>query len=163
MDPITIALGVAKLAPMVAGWLGGDDAEKKAQKVVDVAESVTGLSGQSAVNMLSSDAAALEKFNERILEEMRLHSKDRDSARGLTATLAKAGHKAAWASPILSLVVVVGFFGMIYTVLKAEIPESSKEIAFILLGALGAGFTQVLNFWLGSSKSSQDKTPLIGK
>jgi hypothetical protein len=36
-----------------------------------------------------------------------------------------------------------------------------QNVLFTLLGALGAAFTQVVNFWLGSSKGSSDKTALI--
>jgi len=36
-----------------------------------------------------------------------------------------------------------------------------QNVLFTLLGALGAAFTQVVNFWLGSSKGSSDKTDLL--
>lgn len=88
-------------------------------------------------------------------------AQDRKSARSLTLGLATAGHRAAWSAPIISVVVVVGFFLIIYALFRNEIPEGSREIALILLGALGAGFTQVLNFWLGSSKGSKDKTEAL--
>ena len=40
-------------------------------------------------------------------------------------------------------------------------PSGVQNVLFTLLGALGAAFTQVVNFWLGSSKGSSDKTALI--
>jgi hypothetical protein len=40
-------------------------------------------------------------------------------------------------------------------------PNGLDNVLFTLLGALGAAFTQVVNFWLGSSKGSSDKTALI--
>jgi len=40
-------------------------------------------------------------------------------------------------------------------------PNSLQNVLFTLLGALGAAFTQVVNFWLGSSKGSSDKTDLL--
>lgn len=86
---------------------------------------------------------------------------DRKSARSLTSDLAKAGHGASYASAIISLVVCGGFFFVLYHVMENSIPEGSREIALILLGSLGAGFTQVLNFWLGSSKGSKDKTQAL--
>ncbi len=39
--------------------------------------------------------------------------------------------------------------------------NSLQNVLFTLLGALGAAFTQVVNFWLGSSKGSSDKTDLL--
>jgi hypothetical protein len=38
---------------------------------------------------------------------------------------------------------------------------SPNSVLFTLLGALGAAFTQVVNYWLGSSKGSTDKTALM--
>jgi len=40
-------------------------------------------------------------------------------------------------------------------------PSGLQNVLFTLLGALGAAFTQVVNFWLGSSKGSSDKTALL--
>ena len=40
-------------------------------------------------------------------------------------------------------------------------PSNLQNVLFTLLGALGAAFTQVVNFWLGSSKGSSDKTDLL--
>jgi type IV secretory pathway VirB10-like protein len=40
-------------------------------------------------------------------------------------------------------------------------PSGLQNVLFTLLGALSAAFTQVVNFWLGSSKGSSDKTALL--
>jgi len=40
-------------------------------------------------------------------------------------------------------------------------PNNLQNVLFTLLGALGAAFTQVVNYWLGSSKGSSDKTDLL--
>ena len=162
MDPISIAFGLAKFVPMIAGMIGGDDAEETAQKVVDVAESVTGRKGQDAVKAIEADPAMLEKFNEQVVKELEVHAKDRQSARRMQTSLAKSKHASAYAPAVISLIVTAGFFGMLYVVFNKSVPEGSEQIANSLLGVLGAGFTQVLNFWLGSSKSSQDKTMIMG-
>ena len=44
MDPITIALGIAKLTGLdkkIGGWIGGDNGSKVASKVVDIAQTIT--------------------------------------------------------------------------------------------------------------------------
>jgi hypothetical protein len=43
----------------------------------------------------------------------------------------------------------------------ATATNSLQNVLFTLLAALGAAFTQVVNFWLGSSKGSSDKTDLL--
>ena len=57
--------------------------------------------------------------------------------------------------------VVVGFGIMLWLILGNPIPLDNSEIIYILLGTLAAAFTQVCNFWLGSSRSSQEKTSQI--
>ena len=42
MDPLSIALGLSRFVPGLVRWIGGDKAGEVAEKVVDVARSVTG-------------------------------------------------------------------------------------------------------------------------
>jgi hypothetical protein len=51
VDPITIAMGLAELVPNIMKWFGGgDSAVATAQKVVDIAQKVTGTaSGEDAL------------------------------------------------------------------------------------------------------------------
>ncbi|MBL1321546.1 MAG: hypothetical protein COA63_010875 [Methylophaga sp.] len=44
MEPISIALALARLAPMVAGWVGGSNAEETVGEVIDIAKQVAGVS-----------------------------------------------------------------------------------------------------------------------
>ncbi len=167
MDPITIGLALAKFAPTVIGWIAGDDAEEKAKGVVKVAEDITGLSGMDAVSAIEADPKLALEFEQSVrqhqLEVLKVHAGDRDSARAQQTKLAEAGHRAAYAPAILSIIVTFGFFTIVWVLLKVAIPEASGDIIFMLLGTLAAGFTQVLNFWLGSSRSSQQKTALMSK
>lgn len=49
MDPITIALGLASFAPKIIQWItGNSNAASTAQKVVDIAQQVTGTSSGDA-------------------------------------------------------------------------------------------------------------------
>lgn len=78
-------------------------------------------------------------------------------ARALQDSLAKAGSPLQWAPSIVSVVVTV-FFALTITFLifwptKAE----NKDLLNICVGALVAGFSTVISFWLGSSQSSRSK------
>ncbi len=55
----------------------------------------------------------------------------------------------------LSTFVTIGFFGILITMLVYEYKPT--EPLLIMLGALGAAFGAVVNFWLGSSHGSQNK------
>ena len=59
----------------------------------------------------------------------------------------------------LSIFVTVGFFSILITMLVWEYKPT--EPLLIMLGALGAAFGAVVNFWLGSSNGSQRKSELL--
>lgn len=61
----------------------------------------------------------------------------------------------------LSAGITVGFFSILITMLVWEYKPT--EPLLIMLGALGAAFGAVVNFWLGSSNSGQRKTELLAK
>ena len=69
-------------------------------------------------------------------------------------------------SVIVSGLVLLGFFGMLFVLLTRDPAAfqnmgSIQNVLFTLLGALAAAFSQVVNYWLGSSKESADKTQLL--
>lgn len=60
----------------------------------------------------------------------------------------------------LSIFITAGFFSILITMLVWEYKPT--EPLLIMLGALGAAFGAVVNFWLGSSAGSQRKSELLG-
>jgi len=68
-----------------------------------------------------------------------------------------------WPLYVLAAVIVLGFFGLTVTMVAHEIPDKSKEIAYMLLGGLMSGFSMVLSYFFGSSAGSAQKTTQIGK
>ena len=60
---------------------------------------------------------------------------------------------------ILSTFVTLGFFGILGSMLVME--YSPTDSLLIMLGALGAAFGAVVNFWLGSSNGSALKSDLL--
>lgn len=60
----------------------------------------------------------------------------------------------------LSIFITSGFFSILITMLVWEYKPT--EPLLIMLGALGAAFGAVVNFWLGSSNGSQRKSELLG-
>lgn len=63
----------------------------------------------------------------------------------------------------LAWTIVVGFFSLTGILTFVPIPTDSTGVVFLLFGALIAGFTQVINYFFGSSKSSTDKTKMLFK
>jgi len=84
---------------------------------------------------------------------------DVQDARRNQIELVKADSKIAWSAPIISLVVIVGFLGAVAAVLTRSVQES--QIAILLIGSLATKFSDVVSFWIGSSKGSADKMDAI--
>ncbi|BBD07773.1 hypothetical protein [Desulfovibrio ferrophilus] len=88
---------------------------------------------------------------------------DTQNARSLMKTLQNTS--LGKAPVILSIIITSGFFlVLILVILSATLNLNlggNKELVYLLVGTMTAGFTQVLNFWLGSSKGSSDKMSLL--
>lgn len=73
--------------------------------------------------------------------------------------------KASWLSknimPVLTIAVTIGFFGMLFYMLKYEVPKANERIMDILLGSLGTAWITMVSFYFGSSKGSEDKSKQI--
>lgn len=70
MPIIAIASALAQFAPMIAGWLGGPKAEDVAQKVVGVAQAVTGAAdGNAALGMIQTDPNLAFQFQKAVLDQ----------------------------------------------------------------------------------------------
>lgn len=70
MDPITIAMGLSQFVPQIARWIGGDKAGAVAQKVVDVAQQVTGqTSGDAALKALEADPNLVLQYRQAVLAQ----------------------------------------------------------------------------------------------
>lgn len=75
MDPITIAMGLASFVPDIIKWIGGNDnTVQAAQKVVDIAQKVTGTSsGEDALQTVKDNptlALQLQHEIDRHSEEL---------------------------------------------------------------------------------------------
>ena len=67
-----------------------------------------------------------------------------------------------WGRVTVSLLVVSGFFYVLVLVLTTKMSGSATpEVLLVMLGALGAGFQQVISYWVGSSSGSSAKDKVI--
>ncbi|WP_426956086.1 glycoside hydrolase family 108 protein [Muricoccus radiodurans] len=118
---------------------------------------------------LAADRAAGERNAE--LETFRATLVDRDSARRSMAELVRGGSRLAWGPAMVSTLVVLGFFAVLILLVTLDVgPDGGARfdpqvgsIINITVGALGAAFAAVVNFWIGSSQSSRDKDAIVGR
>lgn len=87
------------------------------------------------------------------LEELRLRTLDVQDAR-------KHQSLGTW---VISGLVVAGFLIAVALVMTVDIPQGAGPVAYLLVGTLAAGFTQVLNFFLGSSMGSKEKDATMAR
>jgi len=114
---------------------------------------------EDAAKAILEDSNKLSEFRLKArqleLDELKLRTQDVQDAR---KTL-----QGSRGSIIVSVFVVLGFMAATIVVMAVPLPAGSQNVAYLLLGALAAGFSQVLNFWLGSSLGSKNKDAIMGK
>lgn len=70
MDPITIAIGLSQFVPKIVKWIAGDKAGTVAQKVVDIAQQVTGApTGDAALKALQADPNLVLQYQQAMLAQ----------------------------------------------------------------------------------------------
>ena len=63
---------------------------------------------------------------------------------------------------ILALGVIIATFVLFYALLFRNIVDgTSKDIILFVLGCVSSNVTQIISYYFGSSKSSEDKTKAI--
>lgn len=163
------------LAPTVASWLMGDKTGAAVTKITGIAQDLLGTSDAAGIERaIAADPNLALQFKMAVMQAeadarrqefdtLQAQLADVQSARNQTVKLAEAGSVIAWGAPIISILITVGFFAMLYLVIRQEIPESSQTLANIMLGSLGTSFTAVVGYWVGSSAGSAQKTNALEK
>ena len=142
-----------------------DDPAAAKQKIDTDAAAKSALQVQLAqIAVAAAQVQNEEADRQRVaqLEELREHLR---TPRGASAILglASQGSFIAWVAPAVSFLVMIGFYLLLaILIVKFTDPKLSEgleknQLINICIGALVAAFSTVVNFWLGSSKGSQDK------
>ena len=170
MEPITIALGLAKLTGLdkkIGHWIGGSNGEAVASKVVDMAQTLTGsASPEEAINRIKqSDKYAHELRTTLLNREKELDElayKNTQSARNMQIQALNQDDKFskrfiyyyAWFWSITTAL-YIGFITFM------PIPESSTRFADTILGfVLGTVIASILNFFFGNSRDNSRRNEI---
>lgn len=156
MEPITMA-GIANAAKGLVSGLFGD---KGIGGMVDSLHTSKEEKGEIQAKLETIKNSFETKVTELLLEREKAYLADTQNARD-NYTRIQESEKSSWMAknimPLLTIVVTVGFFGMLGYMLKYEVPESNERIMDILLGSLGTAWITMVSFYFGSSKGSEDK------
>ncbi len=169
MFPLAIPLIslAASIAPGIIGMFAGQKAGEMADSVVKAAKDIFGTTDQTTIqNKITADPSLKEQFAIQLNAEAERHKADLadiSSAREQTVELAKASSPIAYGAPIVSVIIVCGYFLVMYNLfgVKADLPERTSQLLNILFGALQISVGQVCNYWLGSSAGSASKDVLL--
>jgi lysozyme family protein len=153
----TLATDIANVVQKVTGTTDPGEAKQKLDS--DPAIS-TSLQVQLANIALSASKAQYEEQeNQRKTElaELSRRLDDVNAARTNQLDLAKIESPISWVPSAVSFLVMLGFYALLCLLILGHDKLSDNQFVNICIGALVAAFSTVVNFWLGSSKGSQDK------
>ncbi|HIF9321679.1 TPA: hypothetical protein ACX6QP_002176 [Photobacterium damselae] len=160
MSLISVALGIGKLiglGSLIGKWLGGDKGEYVANKVIDIAQTVTDKSTiDEAMDALTNSDKLQQKMRDEItanqLEFEKLSADDRKDAREMQEITLKQDD--------VFLKRFVCYFAIYWSLVAAAyvfaislgtVPVDSKEYIKPIMGALGAIIAGFMMFFYGTS------------
>jgi len=165
---------LGRIAPWIAGSLGGPMAGVATEALcraigmepsAENAEAIAELAGKDRLSgtqllalreaELEHEATMREAGYKSLLDLEAVAAGDRDSARRREMAVLD------WTPRILAYGVTAGFFGVLACLLFADLPGGTRDVLNIMLGALGAGWTQVISYYFGSSVGSARKNELL--
>lgn len=154
MDPITLAMGLAQFAPGIVRLLSGSSkAGEVAQKVVDVAEAVTGHTGPAAIEALKADPALVIQFRQAMAEI----DADLEKAYLADRQQARVAHRDHWMPWVLTLTLAIMVGLMVGGLFMLPTPPENREVVYLIAGQLIGSFATAVAYWLGSSRGSAMK------
>jgi hypothetical protein len=113
---------------------------------------------QAQLALLKEQNEQEAKKREVQLVQLRAEIEDTKGARSTFSALALANNPMAWGAPVVSLLVTVGFFGILTLLIFGVGGDlTNNQIINIAVGVLAAAFATVVSFWLGSSQGSRAK------
>lgn len=168
MEPISIALALAQFAPSIMRYFGAGNASVDvAQKVVDIAQTVTGAqSPEEALAAMRQNAELAHSFNLAVLESdttlEQAYLADRQDARRRDVALAQAGqtnNRANWMVffDVLGLIACL----VVLTLFRKDIPGEVVGLLSTIAGIFGLCLRDAHQFEFGSSRGSREKDNLL--
>ena len=164
---IAAALGLAGFAPIIARWLGGDQAHEVATKVVDIAQKVTGtLDPVEAIQRLKNNTDMVSAFQKAVIQveaEIELAvMKDRQDARLRDVALVNAGRSNVRAD-VMVIAAAVGLILCLASLacFSEALPGEAIGIISTISGIFGACLKDAYTFEFGSSRGSKEKDDTV--
>ena len=164
---IAAALGLAEFVPRIAQWLTGRKNHTIADKIMEIAKSVTGISDfKECIDNLKEDPKHIASFQKAILERQadfeKMYMEDRKSARERDIALLHLGRRNTRAD-IMVISAVVGLAMCLLSLgfYASDLPGEAVGIISTIAGIFGACLKDAYTFEFGSSRESKLKDTTI--
>ncbi len=144
-------LGGAAFKSVANLLLGKDDASPK-----EIQEALRNATPEQLLELKKLDAEYKTRMAELGIDEQKIASLDRDSAR--KREIAIKDHIPA----TLAIMLTLGFFGVLVGIMVYPIQEGAKSVIDVMLGSLGTAWISCVTYYFGSSAGSKIKTELLG-
>ena len=141
---------------LVSGVLGCDN------KPEAITTALANATPEQKVELIKIQNTHEENLVKLASENDKIYLQDVQQARDREIAIVKATGKKDYNLYILAWTVIVGFFLLVYFMMYVTLPEKNIGPVNQLFGALATGFGMVLSYFFGSSKSSKDKTAMLG-
>lgn len=162
---------LGSIAPMIATAIGGPvgglavqvlgealGISQPTQAKIEEAFKSGSMTGEQIAAVRQAEIRLKQRSEELGIDLEQIHAKDRDSARQLQIQTKSR------VPGTLAILITVGFFGILVGMLTGALQASgNNEALLILLGALGAAWGAVVNFYYGSSSGSAAKNDILAK
>ena len=154
---------IADAAPMLGTALGGP----AGAAIGAIVASTLGTANDPAevLAKLEADPQSLMRLKEleqQEREQIRTHTLEMARSEMLDQQQARATHKDHWMPSALTILLATMVTLTGVALVFVAVPEGSKEVLFLLVGQLLGAFMTAVSFWLGSSRSSAEKSKIIG-
>jgi hypothetical protein len=169
MDPISIALALANVAPSLMRFFGaGDKPVGIAEKAIEIAQTVTGTSnGAAALAAMQGSPELAHAYRLAVLasdsEMENLYVADRKDARARDVALHQAGYRntrADWMVVLDSIGLVACL--LVLTFFRKDIPGEVVGLLSTIASIFGVCLRDAHQFEFGSSRGSKEKDALMG-
>lgn len=163
---------IGTVAPWIGTALGGPLGGAAVGAVADalglsdkteagIKEALSGVTPEQMLSLKNADQAFSVKMQElgySNVEKLAALAVDntKDARAMQTSTRSKI-------PAVLAILITVGFFGILIGMLRGDLTATDNQALLIMLGALGAAWGAVVNFFFGSTAESGRKTELLAQ
>jgi hypothetical protein len=76
---------------------------------------------------------------------------------------ARTAHRHSPMPAIVTTALTAIVAGLLYLLFRIELPDANQEVAYLLFGQASALWAASVTYWVGTTRSSADKTRMMGR